>query len=139
MFVKNWGSLTRGSLTICTSSLDVEQDASAWIASSGVNPTNVEQAIDAILDEFQSLVTEPIPAEELDDSQAFMTGALPIGLKTNDGVAVTLLNIEWNDLGLDYLQRYNDLIYRVTPEEIQRVAGNYIQPENFVVSVAGPE
>lgn len=123
----------------CSSSLDVERDAGAWVASAGVNPADVQRAIDAILAEFQRLVTEPIPTEELDDSQAFMTGALPIGLETNDGIAVTLLNMEWNNLGLDYLQRYNDLIYQVTPEEIQRAAGNYIQPENFVLSVSGPE
>ncbi len=38
-----------------------------------------------------------------------MTGVLPLTLETNEGVANTLLNMEWYGLGLDYIERYNDL------------------------------
>ena len=68
-----------------------------------------------------------------------MTGVVPLTLETNEGVATTLLNMEWYDLGLDYLERYNDLIYGITPDDIQRVAGAYLRPDAYTLVVAGPE
>lgn len=109
-----------------------------WYAAAGVNPDNVEQAIDSILHEFDRLAAEPVADEELADTQAYLTGIIPLQLETNDGVSSTLLNMEWNNLGLDYLQRYNDLIYSVSVEDVQRVAHKYLRPDAYALSVAGP-
>jgi len=109
-----------------------------WFAAAGVNPNNVEQAIDSIQMEFGRLADQPVPDEELADTQAYLTGILPIQLETNDGVASTLLNMEWNGLGLDYLQRYNNLVYSVSADDVQRVAQRYLRSDAYVLSVAGP-
>ncbi len=122
----------------CSSSLDVDLIAGAWFASAGVSPENVEQAVAAILHEFERLGSKPVPAEELRDSQDYMTGIVPLALETNAGVASTLLNMEWYGLGLGYLQRYNELIYAVMPEDVQRVAQQYLRPDKSVLVVAGP-
>ena len=84
------------------------------------------------------MATAPVTASELADSQAYMTGVLPLTLETNSGVASTLLTMEWFDLGLDYLQRYNGLIYGVTADDIQRVAARYLRPDQCTIVVAGP-
>lgn len=120
------------------SSADIELHSGVWLAQAGVNPANVQQAIDSILTEFVRLGSELVPAEELADSQAYLTGILPLTLETNAGVASTLLNIEWYKLGLDYLTRYNDLIYSVTPADVQRVAAHYLNPDRCTIVVSGP-
>ena len=120
------------------SSADVELHSGVWLAQAGVNPANVQQAIDSILTEFVRMGSELVPDEELADSQAYLTGILPLTLETNAGVASTLLNIEWYKLGLDYLTRYNELIYRVTPADVQRVAAHYLNPERCTIVVSGP-
>jgi len=122
----------------CSSTLDADLIAGAWFANAGVNPENIEQAIAAILQEFERLGAETVPTEELRDSQDYMTGIVPLALETNSGVASTLLNMEWYGLGLDYLQRYSELIYAVTPEDIQHVARQYLRPDKSVLVVAGP-
>jgi zinc protease len=109
-----------------------------WYAAAGVNPANIEQAIASIQEEFARLAAEQVSDEELADTQAYLTGALPLQLETNDGVASTLLNMEWHGLGLDYLHRYNDLIYNVTAGDVQRVAQSYLRPNAYALSVAGP-
>jgi zinc protease len=121
------------------SSVVAEQIGGVWMASAGVNPEHIEQAIESIRQEFAALGAEPVPAEELADSQSYLTGVLPLMLETNEGVASTLLSIEWNDLGLDYLQRYPELIAGVTTEDIQRVARTYLDPARCTVVVAGPD
>lgn len=120
------------------SAVDAELHNGVWLAQAGVNMANVEQAIDSILVEFDRLATAPVTAEELADSQAYMTGVVPLTLETNSGVASTLLTMEWFDLGLDYLARYNGLIYGVTAADVQRVAAQYLRPEQCTIVVAGP-
>jgi zinc protease len=120
------------------SSQEAGPHAGLWYAAAGVNPANVEQAITSIQEEFARLATEHVSDEELADTQAYLTGVLPLQLETNEGVASTLLNMEWNGLGLDYLSRYNDLVYGVTTEDVQRVAQNYLRPDTYALSVAGP-
>jgi zinc protease len=109
-----------------------------WYAAAGVNSANVEQAIDSIQAEFIRLAKERVSDEELADTQAYLTGIVPLQLETNEGVASTLLNIEWNGLGLDFLHHYNELICAVTTEDVQRVAQSYLRPDAYALSVAGP-
>jgi zinc protease len=122
----------------CYSSHDAERTAGAWLAEAGVNPAHVQQAIDSILVEFERLGSELVSEQELTDSQAYMTGVLPLALETNSGVAARLLDMEWYGLGLDYLQRYHSLITGVTAEDVQRVARQYLRPDNYTLVVAGP-
>jgi zinc protease len=112
--------------------------AGPWLATAGVNPANVERAIDGILAEVRRLRDETVPAEELADSQAYLTGIMPLRLETNEGVAGVLLDMERHGLGLDYLLRYADLVRAVTVEDVQEVARKYLQPETYVLAVAGP-
>ncbi|RIK39872.1 MAG: insulinase family protein [Chloroflexi bacterium] len=122
----------------CYSSHDAERDAGVWLAEAGVNPTDVPQAVDSILAEFDRLGSESVSEEELADSQAYMTGVLPLALETNAGVAARLLDMEWYGLGLDYLQRYKGLIERISVVDVQRVAQTYLRADNYTLVVAGP-
>jgi zinc protease len=120
------------------SSLVAEMAGGVWMASAGVNPANVDAAIASIEEEFARIGEEGVEAEELADSQAYLTGVLPLTLETNEGVAGTLLSMEWFGLGLDYLLRYKDLIFGVTAQEVQRVCREYLRPQRCVSVVAGP-
>ncbi|NJN83960.1 MAG: insulinase family protein [Caldilineaceae bacterium] len=120
------------------SSLETERAAGVWSASAGVSPENVAQAIDSMVAEIERLGSEPVHDAELADTQAYMTGVVPLTLETNGGIASTLLSIEWHALGLDYLHRYNDAIFSVTPADVQRVAQRYLDPNAYTLVVAGP-
>lgn len=110
-----------------------------WRIIAGVNPTNIEQAIQLIIEEVKKLREEPVPAEELADSKSYLLGSLPLHLETNEGVAQILINMERHELGLDYLHRYHDLINNVTAEEIQEVAQRWLDPAHYAVGIAGPK
>ncbi len=60
--------------------------------------------------EARRFVSEPVTAEELDDSKSLFLGRLPLLLESNNGVAISLLNMERFDLGLDYFIHYPDRI-----------------------------
>lgn len=121
------------------SSQDAGTHTGTWFASAGVNPANIEVTISSIYAEFDRLASEPVLDAELADSQAYLTGVLPLTLETNEGVGATLANMEWYGLGLDFLGRYRDLIYRITPADVQAVAQRYLTPADCVLIVAGPD
>ncbi len=121
------------------SSLQAGPYPGPWVAFAGVNPADVERAIEAILYEVDRFRNEGPTDEEISDAKAFLTGILVIGMESNSGIASKLLNIEQYDLGLDYIQRYPDLINGVTHEDIVAVAQTYLSTEQCILAVAGPD
>jgi zinc protease len=114
-------------------------ESGSWEVSAGVNPTNINQAIHLIIEELERFRSEPVLQSELEDSQANYIGRLPLSLESNAGVANSILNLERFNLGLDYLQKYPDLIKEVTVAQIRQAAQKYIDPERLVIATAGPD
>jgi zinc protease len=128
----------QGMAYYAASRLNADREPGTWVAYAGVNPANVERATGAILDEIKRLCDEPVPADELEDSKHYLTGSMPLQLETNDGVASLLVDIEWHQLGLDYLERYPGIINSLTAEQVQAAAQKYLDPSAYVLAVAGP-
>jgi zinc protease len=121
------------------SSLSAGTGPGTWEVSAGVNPANVEKAIDLILRELRHFVGKGVSEEELRDSQDNFVGRLPLSLESNGGVANALLNIERYNLGLDYYLRYESLIRAVTPERVLETARKYLDLEKLAIATAGPK
>lgn len=108
-----------------------------WSVAAGVDPGNVEQAVGLIREEIARFVNEPVSIEELTDSQANFIGRLPLSLESNAGVAGALINLERFELGLDYYQRYPELVKAITVEDVLMAAQHYLNPERLGIAVAG--
>jgi zinc protease len=120
------------------SQIEPRRDGSLWSARAGVDPSNVERALDAILDELRRIREEPVSDDELANAKRFLVGVLPLALESHDGVASTLLAIEEFGLGLDYLDRYPSIIAATDKEQVRHAASAHLDPNLIVVAVAGP-
>nr|WP_290665224.1 pitrilysin family protein [Ardenticatena sp.] len=109
-----------------------------WIAIAGVAPENVTLAVETTLAEIRRMAEEPVPEEELTDNKLYLIGTLPLQLETNEGMAGTIKNMVYYDLGLDYLQRLPERIWQVEAADVQRVVQTYLAHGRHVLSVAGP-
>ncbi len=109
-----------------------------WNISAGVDPDKIEKTLDLILEEIRRFTSEPVSAEELADSQANLIGRLPLSFEANTGVASALTNLERYSLGLDYYQRYPQLIREITAESILQAAQEYLHPQQLGTAIAGP-
>lgn len=109
-----------------------------WQVVAGVNPSNLDQAIELIRGELRKIIRKPPSQDELDDNKANFIGRLPLQLESNEGVAGAIVNAERHSLGLDYYQKYPELIASVTQEGIQKVARRFIDPDNLAIATAGP-
>jgi zinc protease len=110
----------------------------AWEMIAGVNPRDIDQTIDLIQQETKAFVSQPVTEEELADSKSNFLGRMPLLLESNSGVAVSLLNLERFNLGLDYFLRYPRIIQSITAEQILESSQKYLHPDRLAIAVAGP-
>jgi len=122
-----------------STSLNAWINTGSWEVSAGVNPANLQRAIDLILAEIRRFITEPVSLEELQDSQANYIGRLPLSMESNNGVAAALLNIERFQLGLDYYQQFPAMVSAITPEAVLLAAQRYLFPDRMLAISAGPD
>jgi len=120
-----------------STSLSASLMGGSWLVGAGVNPANLERAIDLILVELQRFVNEPVSDQELTDSKANFTGRLPMAFESNSGVASGLWNMERFQLGLDYYQLYPQRIAAISAEQILQTAQRYLDPQRLVIVDAG--
>lgn len=109
-----------------------------WMIEAGVDPENVDRAIQIIFEVVDRFTQEPVKDSELEDTQANFIGRLPLSLESNSGVAGGLINIERHQLGLDYYQRYPGLVKEIAPQDVQATAQKYLKRDYFGIAIAGP-
>jgi zinc protease len=120
------------------SALDPSVAVGPLIVRAGVDPENVERAIEAIDHEVRALGTDGPTLEELAQTKQFLIGSIPRTLETNAGIASFLQSEEQFGLGLDYDRRLADDIRAVTLDEVRAAAAELLHPEVAAVAVAGP-
>lgn len=109
-----------------------------WYISAGVDPQNIDQAVDLIKKEIGRFTNQTLTVDELADSQSNFIGRLPLSLESNSGMASAILNLVRYDLGLDYYRHYPEMVRKVNLEEILASASHYWDADRLAVGIAGP-
>lgn len=120
------------------SQLEPGREGSLWLSRAGVDPANVERAIDGILTQLGLIRHELVSSDEIDDAKSYLTGVLPIALESNAGVVATLLNIERYRLGLDYIDRYPVIVGALSRDDLREAMATLLNPDAVVIGIAGP-
>lgn len=109
-----------------------------WLVRAGVNPRNLDRALGSIDAEIKRFLNDGPTEAEQDDGVTSLLGSLPRQLETNEGAAAVMGEIELYELGLDYLERYPDIVRALTREQVTEVARRWLDPQHMVAAVAGP-
>jgi len=112
---------------------------SIWGSRAGVDPANIGRALEGIEQELRRIREEPVSDDELADAKSFLIGSLPLGLESLGGVTDLLLTLEEYDLGLDYLDRYPEIISALTKDDLLRAISSHVDPDRLAIGIAGPE
>lgn len=97
----------------------------------------VAESVAIIRSEWTRIAEEGLTEEELGDAKTYLTGSFPLSLDNTRRVAAVLVSVQENDLGIDYLQRRDELIEGVTMEDAQRVAKRLFDPEALRLVIVG--
>lgn len=108
-----------------------------WLGGVATKNEKVAQSISLVRKELARLRAQGVTAKELDDAKTYLTGSFPLRYDSNANIAGLLVAVQSDNLGLDYLDKRNQLVEAVTAADIARVAQRLMKPEKLIVIVVG--
>lgn len=109
-----------------------------FIVRMGVNPKDVDRAIESATDELNKIRNEPPTDDEVADAKNYLLGRLVLSMETTSGMASMLVTCELYGLGLDYPQRAKDFYAPVTKGRVREIAEELLHPDKMAIAIAGP-
>ncbi|MGC5779703.1 M16 family metallopeptidase [Methylobacterium sp. NFXW15] len=97
----------------------------------------VGEALSVIGDEIGRLITEGPSDEELQKAKDYLTGSYALGFDTSTKIAHQLVQIAFEDLGMDYISRRNAMVEAVSQADIRRAAARTFADGQMLVVAAG--
>ena len=98
---------------------------------------STNQAISGVLAEIKAMRENPVSDLELAEAKAFLIGSFPLRLDSTAKLTQVLAQVEFFGLGFEYFSQYPKWIERVTKEDVQRVARQYLDPQHYALVVVG--
>jgi len=109
-----------------------------FIVRMGVNPKDIDRAIESAVAELNKIRAEPPGEDEVADAKNYLLGRLVLSMETTSGVAAMLVSCELYGLGLDYPQRARSFYEPITAEHVKQVAEEILHPDRLAIAIAGP-
>ena len=109
----------------------------AFLAATSVDAQNAAATIELMQDIIRRFAEEGPTEAELASAKDYLVGNFALRFDSSQKIARNLLQFQLDNLGIDYIERRNDLIRAVTVEDIRRVAKRIYGGPISVVTV-GP-
>lgn len=114
--------------------------AGLWFASTSTRADQADTVVALIEEEVRRFAEEGPTEQELAAAKAYLIGSYPLRFDTSGAIADQLLAIQLDELGIDYVDKRNDLIAAVTIDDIRRVSKRLFGDDGrVVVRVGAPE
>ncbi len=127
----------RGLAYSVSSSMQAFDAAGLVMVGVGTRNDQAQQSLDVIRAEFKKIQKDGLTEAELNDAKQYLTGAWPLRFSSTGRIADTLVAVQKDKLGLDYLDKRNNYINSVTLSDTKRVAAKLYQPDALTVVVVG--
>ncbi len=112
------------------------QDA-FWAQIAAVTTDVTGPALQEIMNEIETLSTEPPSEEELTGIKNYAAGIYVLQNSTRNGIIGVLSYLDLHDLPDEYLTNYVSNVYALTPEDISATVGTYLREEDMTLIVVG--
>jgi zinc protease len=113
------------------------KDSGNIVADTDTRSDVTGEALRLMVDEFWRLQRQRVQDGELADAQAYLTGSFPLTIETPSAIALQVLNAVFYGLDLTDLQTYRERVNAITPDDIQRVAREYLRPDRLSIVLVG--
>jgi predicted Zn-dependent peptidase len=113
------------------------QDTGAFIISAGVDPKRIYDAVETIMDQVRE-VRDGIPADELERAKQLVAGRLMLRMEDTRAVSSWMGGQEALMGDMMSVDEVVHQVNLVTPEEVQRVAGEILDTNRLNMAVVGP-
>jgi len=117
------------------SSLVPFDHSGAWVAAAATRSDAAKEAVDLMLAEVKGLAEKGPTAKELDEAKSYLTGNYALRFDSSAKIARQLLGIQLDRLGIDYVDKRNEMIRAVSEEDVKRAAARVYGAPASVVTV----
>lgn len=108
-----------------------------FYGSTSTKNERAQEALDIIRDEVRRMGADGPGEIELEQAKRYMIGSYALRFDTSTKIADELTGIAFDGLGIDYVDRRNDLIAAVTLDDARRVAKRLYGEGDLLVAAAG--
>jgi zinc protease len=105
----------------------------------GVSTRNdrAAESLAIILEQIRKLSEEGPSADELEKAKSYLVGSYPLRFDSSGKIAGQLLEIQLEELGIDYIDRRNSLVEAVRVEDVRRAAARFLADSKLLVTLVG--
>jgi zinc protease len=113
------------------------KQAGDFVAKTNTRTETTGEALRLTVEEFAKLPRQRVFERELADAQAYLAGSFPLTIETPNDIATIVLNAMFYELPLAEISTFRERVLAITPDDIQRVARQYIRPDRLSIVLVG--
>jgi len=110
-----------------------------FLSGTATRSDRTDQALEVMQAEIRKLAEAGPTEEELAKAKSFLTGSYALRFDTSTKIAEQLVQIQLDDLGIDYIDKRNGLIDAVTMADVKRAAKRLLEVNMLVTVVGKPQ
>jgi len=111
--------------------------AGDFVAETNTRTETTAETLRLTLDEIGRLQRQRVFERELGDAQAYLAGSFPLTIETPNDIATIVINAVFYELPLEEVATYRERVQAISPDDIQRVAREFIKPDRLTMVLVG--
>ena len=119
-----------------SSRFEMRRSAGPFVAGGGVQTDKTSEGLKEFFNELNG-IAKPVGADELEKARQYIALGYPSDFETIGDLSARLEELAVYNLPNDYFDRYIPNVLAVTADAVTKAATTYVQPNKFVVVVAG--
>jgi len=127
----------RGLSYSVSSTLAALKHAGFFIGSVQTKNDRAYESVDVINSEIARLAKDGPSAEELEKAKKYLIGSYPLRFDTSAKIATNLLDMQFEELGIDYIDRRNAMVAAVTAADVRRAANRFLAGAKMLTVMVG--
>jgi len=112
--------------------------AALFVAGTATRSDRADEALQVMRDEIRRMAQTGPTDEELASAKSYLKGSFALRFDTSSKIASQLVQMQVDDLGIDYIIRRNGLVEAVTMDQVKRVAKRMLDGGMLVAMVGRP-
>lgn len=116
---------------------ETRKQAGHFVAETDTRTETTGETLRLTVDEVARLQRDRVAERELSDAQAYLAGSFPLTIETPNDIATQVLNVVFYELPVEEIGTFRERVQAVTPDDIQRVAKQYVRPDRLSIVLVG--
>ena len=112
--------------------------ASLFMTGTATRADRAVETLEVLKSEIHRLAESGPTQDELTKAKSFLTGSYALRFDTSTKIAEQLVQIQLEDLGIDYIDKRNSLVEAVTMADVKRVAKRLLDGGMLITVVGRP-